>query len=908
MFNRLNCLILTLVLVGNVLADPNPSNPSPVNGANDVYPDAVLSWTPGQYVGNYVAGKDANGHHVFFHTNLSWVTGANLNYPLGTAYGHYRADTNQFSPIMATDPNFGPGSALKSLTTYYWLVIEVNKATAGSPWKGATWNFTVISGKASDPVPADGAVVGIYTGDVLNVELEWTPGLFAEDINSHDVYFGTNQTSVTNATVAIGLGVYMGRQSAASYDLLDLPLDVNYYWRIDEVNNVFGITKGDVWRFASDSGLAKNPVPADEQTNVNPDLPLSWTAGFAAASHNIYLGTDADALPAVETGYLTTSYAPALELNTTYYWQIDEVNAVHPKSPWVGNVWGFTTDTGKARNPSPGDGQTGLYLLTQLGWTAAARAVSHDVYFGTDSSPPFIVNQTATTFDPNRLSYGTTYYWQIDEVQASEEKTTGDQWHFTTAAGPADVNITVNQAIQYQTIDGFGAHGARNVYWSNPATWYTDAWLDLIINDLGLTITRNVYHPPGSDTTFEAQRPFLQALKQKADQSGEPLKFISTFWSPPGYMKDNGSIKNGGHVLPGYYDDLGNYAVGAIQDYKNAGIDLYALSLQNEPYFSEPYDSCVYTHEEYRDMLKIAGPIINASFPNTKLFMVEHMLEWQNYDAAAYEYDIKQDPCALQWADVWAVHGYGNDGQTPDPNSAEAGIWTLAWNRFQPTGRPFWMTETSGYTESWADSRQLAQSIFAGLKYGHISAWVWWQLSEDDGYGNPPGAYVLMNLGVPGKRYYISKQYYRYIRPEAVMVQGNADSNDLLIVAFKHPVQKTATIVLINASQTTEKLVQLNITGDTIPPEFHIYRTTADENCIDAGIVTSNGTFVMPESSVVTLYGGMSHFNMIDFAGFANQWLQTGCNAGNNWCDGADFDHGGSVLPDDLKTFTNNWL
>jgi O-glycosyl hydrolase len=215
------------------------------------------------------------------------------------------------------------------------------------------------------------------------------------------------------------------------------------------------------------------------------------------------------------------------------------------------------------------------------------------------------------------------------------------------------------------------------------------------------------------------------------------------------------------------------------------------------------------------------------------------------------------------------------------------------------------MTETSGYSESWADSRQLAQSIFAGLKYGHISAWVWWRLAVNASYWLDE---TLIYQGQPTKRYYVSKQFYRYIRPEAVMVQGNADSNDLLIVAFKHPVQKTATVVLINTSQTTEKLVQLNITGDTIPPEFHIYRTTADENCIDAGIVTSNGTFVMPESSVVTLYGNMQHYNMIDFAGFANQWLQTGCNAGNNWCDGADFDHSGSVLLDDLKTFTNNWL
>jgi O-glycosyl hydrolase len=45
-----------------------------------------------------------------------------------------------------------------------------------------------------------------------------------------------------------------------------------------------------------------------------------------------------------------------------------------------------------------------------------------------------------------------------------------------------------------------------------------------------------------------------------------------------------------------------------------------------------------------------------------------------------------------------------------------------------------------------------------------------------------------------------------------------------------------------------------------------------------------------------------------DFAGFANQWNLTGCNTGNDWCDGFDFNRDGSVLLDDLKVFTDGWL
>ena len=45
-----------------------------------------------------------------------------------------------------------------------------------------------------------------------------------------------------------------------------------------------------------------------------------------------------------------------------------------------------------------------------------------------------------------------------------------------------------------------------------------------------------------------------------------------------------------------------------------------------------------------------------------------------------------------------------------------------------------------------------------------------------------------------------------------------------------------------------------------------------------------------------------------DFSPFAVQWRLGGCNAGNYWCNGADFDRDGSVLISDLKLFAEGWL
>ena len=122
-----------------------------------------------------------------------------------------------------------------------------------------------------------------------------------------------------------------------------------------------------------------------------------------------------------------------LAYSKTYYWRIDEKNAI---GTTTGNVWIFTTSgpplPAKAANPNPANGAGNIGITSQLSWTAGTDAVSHDVYFGTASPPVFQANQTAVTFDPGALVNSTTYYWRIDENNAYGT-TTGDIWNFTTA-------------------------------------------------------------------------------------------------------------------------------------------------------------------------------------------------------------------------------------------------------------------------------------------------------------------------------------------------------------------------------------------------------------------------------------------------------------------------------------------
>ncbi len=128
---------------------------------------------------------------------------------------------------------------------------------------------------------------------------------------------------------------------------------------------------------------ASGPSPRNGAIDVYRDSILNWVPGEYAAKHDVYFGTDEEAVKnATQTSpeYKITydigseSYDPGtLELNTTYYWRIDEVNEANPDGPWLGKVWSFTVgnflvvDDFEAYNDiSPGEeGSNRIYLT----WT-----------------------------------------------------------------------------------------------------------------------------------------------------------------------------------------------------------------------------------------------------------------------------------------------------------------------------------------------------------------------------------------------------------------------------------------------------------------------------------------------------------------------------------------------------------
>ena len=114
--------------------------------------------------------------------------------------------------------------------------------------------------------------------------------------------------------------------------------------------------------------------------------------------------------------------------------------------------------------------------------------------------------------------------------------------------------LKLDPTVEFQTIDGFGGFGGKSVNWSPPI--WDDNFGNLMINDWGLTISRQEYYPGDGkyDCDNDMIMDFNRRLKAGADAAGEPLKFLCTFWSPPGYWKNNGSATGGGNLNADRYD------------------------------------------------------------------------------------------------------------------------------------------------------------------------------------------------------------------------------------------------------------------------------------------------------------------------------------------------------------------
>lgn len=385
---------------------------------------------------------------------------------------------------------------------------------------------------------------------------------------------------------------------------------------------------------------------------------------------------------------------------------------------------------------------------------------------------------------------------------------------FTTASNSFQ-NIEIDPSKTYQNIDGFGytlTGGSVEVInqlsaskkeallqelFGNGENSIGISYLRLSIgaSDLNSSVFSYDDLPAGqtditlSQFSLSKDQALVDMLK-KILTTNPNIKIIATPWSPPVWMKDNGS-SIGGSLKTEYYGVYAQYFVKYIQEMKKNGITIDAVTPQNEPLHPGNNPSMYMTAEQQRDFIKNnLGPAFQTANLSTKIVVYDH-----NCDKPEYPLTILADTEASKFVDGSAFHLYAGNilvlnnvhNAYPNKNVYFTEQWTGSTGTF--SGDLLWHTK----------------NVVIGSMRNWSKIALEWNLANDASFGpHTPGGCteckgaITINNSETFTRnvgYYIIAQASKFIPQNSVRI-SSTESGNLSSVAFKTPAGKIALIVL----------------------------------------------------------------------------------------------------------------
>lgn len=148
-----------------------------------------------------------------------------------------------------------------------------------------------------------------------------------------------------------------------------------------------------------------------------------------------------------------------------------------------------------------------------------------------------------------------------------------------------------------------------NAYYGKNGLNYNLARISIGSNDFCINSYEYSKKEDLSDFSIERDKKYIlpvinNILKEKK------LTFIASPWSPPKFMKTNKELYNGGKLLKKYYSIYAEYLIRFLEAYKKENININYITMQNEPYACQKWESCKYSLNEqkqfiYENLLKL---------------------------------------------------------------------------------------------------------------------------------------------------------------------------------------------------------------------------------------------------------------------------------------------------------------
>ncbi len=290
--------------------------------------------------------------------------------------------------------------------------------------------------------------------------------------------------------------------------------------------------------------------------------------------------------------------------------------------------------------------------------------------------------------------------------------------------------------------------------------------------------------------SIEKDRKYVLPILKLALKINPDLKFFASPWSPPGWMKTNKSMC-GGRINPQYYGPFAEYLARSVEAYRAEGIDIIAITIQNEPeYFPDTYPTCGWRAEQQRDFIRDhLGPVFQKHNLSTKIWCYDHNFNHPNFPAT-----ILKDDRAAKYIDGTGFHLY------------EGKPSAMTWLHERFPDKHVYFTEGStfnipGAVEIISYFRNWARCY---------NAWV--TVIDHEAQPNPgphdcsPTCIVLNSKTLELEYrfdYYMYGHFMKYIKRRAIRIESTP-SKTLPNVAFKNP-DDSITLITVNPAKKKRK-------------------------------------------------------------------------------------------------------
>ena len=412
-----------------------------------------------------------------------------------------------------------------------------------------------------------------------------------------------------------------------------------------------------------------------------------------------------------------------------------------------------------------------------------------------------------------------------------------------TAIHAATVILTVSDT-RLQTVTGFGAaccDGAMCPFGSdtNPVKLLYGAESKIGLNIMRMEISPNfvgdviVKEWNNYDTPYDwkGSLPSAKIVKQRGGI------VFGTPWSPPGEYKTNGTAQGGNAEDQGYqrgklrtdcYEKFFPWLNTFLKYMKDNGVDVDAVSIQNEPDWWVNYSGCLYEPQEQLNLVKnYAHMLDRETYKGVRLISAEPLGFRQDYSNT-----LLNDPVAREQIDIIAGHLYGHP-PLDDGNMKDAAVLAEKY------GKEVWMTEHSvtdniDRLPNWEEQLTFAKELNECMNAG-CTGYIYWYMRAHWAFvgtgetkynpGNTknkllPRAFVMSHFSkhVTGStrlkmsgfaiKTNAALQTSAYIKGDSLIVMAINASKNSHDMKLKLPYKVSSGIHLLSTGNETEKLCQ----------------------------------------------------------------------------------------------------